>query len=109
VMSQYFNRKSLGRRPKAHALCTDDVGVIVSGRNKREPVPEAARKKKMKTAAIVGDGGLDELCPSLLKPAAKVQRVKWGAGEPLQRLNEAVKDLYSSTGIALDAIGNNLR
>jgi hypothetical protein len=35
VMSQYFKRKSLGRRPKAHALCTDDVVVIMSGRKKR--------------------------------------------------------------------------
>jgi hypothetical protein len=64
----------------------------VSGRKKRGPVPGAAIKKKTKTAAIVGDGGLDELCPSLLKPVAKVQRVNWGAGEPLQRLTEAVKD-----------------
>jgi hypothetical protein len=96
VMSQYFKRKSLGRRQKAHALCTDDVGVIVSGRKKRGPVPGAARKKKTKTAAVVGDGGLDELCPSLLKPAAKVQRVNWGVGEPLQRLTEAVKDWDSS-------------
>jgi hypothetical protein len=82
VMSQYFKRKSLGRRPKAHALCTDDVGVIVRGRKKRGPVPGAASsKKKTKTAAVVGDGGLDELCPSLLKLAAKVQRVNWGAAE----------------------------
>jgi hypothetical protein len=92
VMSQYFKRKSLGQRPKAHALFTDDVGVIVSGRKKIGPVPGAARKKKTKTAAIVGDGGLDELCPSLLKPSAKVQCVNWGAVEPLQRLTEAVKD-----------------
>jgi hypothetical protein len=95
VMPHYFKRKSLGWRPKAHALCTDDVGVIVSGRKKRGPVPGAARKKKtkmkMKKAAIVGDGGLEELCPSLLKPS-KVQRVNWGAGEPLQRLTEAAKD-----------------
>jgi hypothetical protein len=35
VMSQYFKRKSLGRRPKAHALCTDDVVVIMSGMKKR--------------------------------------------------------------------------
>jgi transposase len=62
----------------------------------------------MKTAAIVGDGGLDKLCPSLLKPAAKVQRANWGAGEPLQRLTEAVKDCDSSTGSALDTIYNNL-
>jgi hypothetical protein len=67
VMSQYFKRKSLGRRPKAHALCTDDAGIIVIGRNKIGPVPGAARKKKTKTktktktAAIVGDGGL-EVC-----------------------------------------------
>jgi hypothetical protein len=78
VMSQYFKRKSLGRRPKAHALCTDDVGVIASGRKKRGPVPGAARKKKTKTAVIIGDGGLDKLCPSLMKPSAKVQRVNWG-------------------------------
>jgi hypothetical protein len=71
-MSHFFERKSLGRGPKAHALCTDDAGVIVSGRKKRGPVLGAARKKKTKTAAIVGDGGLDELWPSLLKPAAKV-------------------------------------
>jgi hypothetical protein len=58
-------------------------------------------------AAIVGDGGLDELCPSLLKPV-KVQRVNWVAGEPLQRLTEAVKDWDSSTGSALDTIGNKL-
>jgi hypothetical protein len=108
VMSQYFKRQSLERRPKAHALCTDDVGVIVSGRKKRGSVPGAARKKKMKTAAIVGDGGLDELFPSLLKPA-KVQRVNWGSGEPLQRLTEAVKDWDSSTGSALDTICNKLR
>jgi hypothetical protein len=108
LMSQYFKRKSLGRRPKAHALCTDDVGVIVSGRKKRGPVPGAARKKKTKTAAIVGDGVLDKLCPSILKPAAKVQRVNWGAGEPLQRLTEAVKDWDSSTGRALDTIVNKL-
>jgi hypothetical protein len=43
-----------------------------------------------------------------LKPAAKIQRVNWGAGEPLQRLTEAVKDWDSSTGSALDAIGNTL-
>jgi hypothetical protein len=61
VMSQYFKRKSLGRRPKAHALCTDDVGIIVRWRKKRGPVPGAARKKKTKTSAIVGDGGL-EVC-----------------------------------------------
>jgi hypothetical protein len=78
-MSQYFKRKSLGRHPKAHALCTDGVGVIVSGRKKRGPVPVAARKKKTETAAIVGDGGLNELCPSLLKPVAKVKRVNWGS------------------------------
>jgi hypothetical protein len=107
VMSQYFKSKSLRRHPKAHALCTDGVGVIVSGR-KRGPVPGAARKKKTKTAAIVGDGGLDDLCPSLLKPAAKVQRVNWGAGEPLQILTEVVKDWYSLTGSALDNIGNKL-
>jgi hypothetical protein len=108
VMSQYFKRKSLGRRPKAHALCTDDVGVIATGRKKRGTVPGAARKKKTKTmAAIVGDGGLDGICPSLLKPA-KVQRVNWGAGDPLQRLTEAVKDWDSSTGSALDTIGNKL-
>jgi hypothetical protein len=89
-------------------LCTDEVGVIVSGRKKRGPVPGAARKKKTKTAAIGGDGGLDELCPSLLKPSSKVQRVNWGAGEPLQRLTEAVKDWDSSTGSALDTIGNKL-
>jgi hypothetical protein len=92
VMSQFFKRKSLGRHPKAHALCTDDGGVIASGRKIRGPVPGAARKKKTKMAAIVGDGGLDELFPSLLKPAAKVQCVNWGAGEPPQRLTEAVKD-----------------
>jgi hypothetical protein len=108
VMSQYFKRKSLGRHPKSHALCTDDVGVIVSGRKKRGPVPGAARKKKTKTAAVVGDGGLYELCPSLLKPAAKVQRVNWVVGEPLQRLTEAVKDWDSSTGSALDTTGNKL-
>jgi hypothetical protein len=109
-MSQYFKRKSLGRLPKAHALCTDDVGVIVSGRKKRGPVPGAASKKKTKTktAAVVGDGGLDELCPSLLKPAAKVQRVNWRVGEPLQRLTDAVKDWDSSTGSALDTTGNKL-
>jgi hypothetical protein len=45
-------------------------------------VPGAARKKKTKTAVIIGDGVLDELCQSLLKPA-KVQRVNLGAGEPL--------------------------
>ena len=39
TMSQFFKRKKLGRRPKAHALCTDDVGAIVSGRKKRGPVP----------------------------------------------------------------------
>jgi hypothetical protein len=72
VMSQYFKRKSFGRRPKANALCTDDVDVIVSGKKNRGPVPGAAGKRKTKTAAIVGDGGLYELCPSLLKPAAKV-------------------------------------
>jgi hypothetical protein len=108
VMSQYFKRKSLGQRPKAHALCTDDVGVIVSGRKKRGPVPVAARKKKTETAAVVGDGVLDELCPSILKPAAKVQCVNWGVGEHLQRLTEAVKDWDSSTGSALDTTGNNL-
>jgi hypothetical protein len=80
----------------------------VSGRKKRGPVPGASRKKKTKTAAIVGDGRLDELCPILLKPAEKVQCVKWGAGDPLQRLTEAVKDWDSSTGSALDTIGNKL-
>jgi hypothetical protein len=80
----------------------------VSGRKKRGPIPGEARKKKTKTAAIVGDGGLDELRPSLLKPAAKVQRVHWGAGETLQRLTEAVKDWDSSTGSALDTIFNKL-
>jgi hypothetical protein len=55
-------------------LCTDDVGVIVSGRKKRGTVSGAARKKKTKTAVIFGDGGLDELFPSLLNPE-KVQRV----------------------------------
>jgi hypothetical protein len=69
VMAQYYKRKSVVRRPKAHALCTDDVGFIVSGRKKRGSVSGAARKKKTKTAAIVGDGGLDKLCASLLKPA----------------------------------------
>jgi hypothetical protein len=108
VISQYFKRKSLGRRTKAHALCTDDAGVIVSGRKKRGLVPGAARNKKTKTAVIVGDGVLDELCPSLLKPAAKVQCVNWGAGEPLQRLTDTVKDWDSSTGSALDTIGNTL-
>jgi hypothetical protein len=107
-MSQYFNTKSLVQRPKAHEVCTDDVGVIMSGIKKRGPVPGAARNKKTKTAAIVGDGGLYELCPSLLKPVAKVQRVNWGAGEPLQRLTEAVKDWDSLTGSALDTIGNKL-
>jgi hypothetical protein len=58
-------------------------------------------------AAIVGYGGLAELCPSLLEPA-KVQRVNWGAGEPLQRLIEAVKDWDSSTGSALGTIGHKL-
>jgi hypothetical protein len=108
VMSKYFKRKSLGRRTKTHALCTDDVGIIVSERKKRGPVPGAARKKKTKTASIVGHSGLDELCPSLLNPAAKVRRVSWGAGELLQRLTEAVKDWYSSTGSAMDTIGNKL-
>jgi hypothetical protein len=109
VVSQFFKRKSLGRRPKAHTLCTDDVGVIVSGRKKRGPVPGAASSKKMtKTAAVVGDGGLDELCPSILKPASKVQRANWGVGETLQRLTEAVKDWDSSTGSALDTTGNKL-
>jgi hypothetical protein len=111
LMSQYFKRKSLGRRPKAHALCTDDVGIIVSGRKKRGLVPGAARKKKTKTntktASIVGGGGMEELFPSLLKPA-KVQHVNWGAGEPLQRLTDAVKDWDSSTGITLDTICHNL-
>jgi hypothetical protein len=109
VMSHYFKRKSLGRRPKAHALCTDDVGAIVIGRKKRGPVPGAARKKNTKTkmAAIVGDGGLEELCPSLLK-TLKVQRVNWGAGEPLQRLTEALNDWDSSTDSALDTIGHKL-
>jgi hypothetical protein len=108
VLSHYFKRNSLGRCPKAHALCTDDVGVIVSGRKKRGSFLGAARKKKTKTAAIVGDGGLDELCPSVLKPEAKVQRVNWGAGEPLQRLTDEVKDWDSSTGSTLDIIGNKL-
>jgi hypothetical protein len=107
-MSQYFKSKSLGQRPKAHALFTDDGGIIVSVRKKRGPVPGADRKKKTKTAFIVGDGVLDEICPSLLNPAAKVQRVNWGAGEPLQRLTEAVKDWDSSTGSALETIGNKL-
>jgi hypothetical protein len=76
-MSQCFKRKSLKRRPKAHALCTDDIVAIVSGRKKRGPVQGAARKKKTRTkmADIVGDGGLEELCPILLKPL-KVQCVK---------------------------------
>jgi hypothetical protein len=108
VVSQYFKRKSLGRHLKSHALCTDYVGVIVSGRKKIGPVPGAARKKKTKTAAIVGDGGLDGLCPSLLKTVAKVQCVNWGAGELLQRLTEAVKDWDSSTGSTLDTIGKKL-
>jgi hypothetical protein len=34
--------------------------------------------------------------------------VNWVAGEPMQRLTEAVKDLDSSTGSALDTIGNKL-
>jgi hypothetical protein len=108
VISQYFKRKSLGQHPKAHALCTDDAGIILSGRKKRGPFLGAARKKKTNTAAIVDDGGLDELCPSLLKPAAKLQHVNWGAGEPLQILPEAVKDWDSSTSSALDTIDNQL-
>jgi hypothetical protein len=107
VMSQYFKRKSIGRRPKSHALYTDDVGVTVIGRKKIGSVPGAARKKKTKMASIVGDGGLEELCPSLLKPA-KVQRVNWGAGDLLQRLTEAVKDCNTLTGSALDTIGHKL-
>jgi hypothetical protein len=43
-----------------------------------------------------------------LKPAAKVQRVNWGAGKPLQRLSEVVKDWDSSTSSALDTIGNKV-
>jgi hypothetical protein len=108
VMSQYLKSKSLGRRPKAHALCTGDDVVIMSGRKKRGPVLGAARKKKTKKAAIVGDGGLDELCPSILNPAVKVQRVNWGSGQPLQRLTEAVKDWDSSTCSALDTKDNTL-
>jgi hypothetical protein len=46
AMAQYFKRKSLGRRPKADALCTDDVGVIVSGRKKRGPVPEGLERRR---------------------------------------------------------------
>jgi hypothetical protein len=111
VMSHYFKRKSIGRRTKAHALFTDDGGIIVSGRKKRGKLPGAARKTKTKTktktAAIVGDGGLEELCTSLLKPS-KLQCVNCEAGEPLQRLTGAVKDWDSSTGSALDTIGHKL-
>jgi hypothetical protein len=90
-------------------LCIDDVGVIVSGRKNRGPVPgEAIKKKtKKKTAVIIGDGGLEKLFLSLLKPV-KVQRVKWGAGEPLQRWIGAVNDWDFLTGSALDTIGHNL-
>jgi hypothetical protein len=83
--------------------------LVLSGRNKRGPMTGAARKKKKKTkrAAIVADGGLEELCPSLLKPV-KVHRVNWEAGAPLERLTDAVKDWDSSTGSALDTICHKL-
>jgi hypothetical protein len=80
LMSQFSKRKAIGRRPNAHAMCTDTIGVVGDAKRKRGPVPED-RSKKMKTGKwytdatgtieLDGAGKIkrgDDVCPSTLKP-----------------------------------------
>ena len=54
VMSQFFKRKTLGRRPFAHSLFSDSIEVARCRKKKRGPVPRLSpseRKNKGKAYA----------------------------------------------------------
>ena len=106
VMSQFFKRKNLGRRPFVHALFSDSIEVARSRKKKRGPVPrlspsDRTKKSKAYTAHQLApetiDQGTPDVCPSILKPEAKVKRTNWAQGEPLRRLTKAVQDWDGAT------------
>jgi hypothetical protein len=90
LMSQFFKRKAIGRRPNEHALCTDTIGIVGDAKRKRGPVP-GDRSKKTKTGkgytdatgTIELDGAGkrkrgDDGCPSTLKSKSKAIRMNYG-------------------------------
>jgi hypothetical protein len=105
LLSSFFKRKTLSRRPQAHALCSHDIVPVPVRKRKRGPEPESKRctdtetvnaavkwKKGQKgraIAAIATEAAIAP-CPSTLKPSSP--RGNWSVGEQLERLRKAVAD-----------------